>query len=132
MTAITKEEANKPLNDGESRYILHLTTPEFKAIEAIGVERDFQDKKFGPNSQHTIGEWILIMEAELDEAKRALIKGGTGRDSVLMEIVQVCAVGLACLEQHGVTEVGRMQPIMDFSDAGYRPGEREFQRESGL
>lgn len=82
------------------------------AIVAILKERAFQDEKFGPDSRHTIGEWIIIMEAELNEAKLALIKGGKGRNSVLMECVQVCAVGLAMLEQHGVTEVGRMQPIV--------------------
>lgn len=81
------------------------------AIHAIHDERQFQDQKFGPGSQHTIGEWILIMESELAEAKVAIIKGGEGRNSVLMEIVQVAAVAVACLEQHGVKEVGRMQPI---------------------
>lgn len=82
------------------------------AFSAVRDEREFQDQKFGPGSRHTIGEWILIMEAELEEAKLALIKGGVGRNSVLQEIVQVCATGVACLEQHGVQEVGRMQPIV--------------------
>jgi hypothetical protein len=80
------------------------------AIEAFVDERQFQDKKWGPLSDggsHTIGEWILLMEDELAEAKRALIKGGTGRDSVLMEIVQVGALALACIEQHGLIEKGR-------------------------
>jgi hypothetical protein len=86
------------------------------AILEIIEEREFQDRKFGPGSNHTIGEWILIMESELAEAKVALIKGGKGRDSVLQEIVQVCAVGVACLEQHGTAEVGRMQPIVQEPD----------------
>lgn len=114
MVAITKEDANKPIGDLERHsFIANVGHPQFIAIEAILLEREFQDKKFGPGSQHTIGEWVIIMEAELAEAKLALIKGGTGRNSVLMEIVQVCAVGLACLEQHGVQEVGRMQPIRE-------------------
>lgn len=76
-------------------------------VEAILEERDFQDGKWGPVSVagHTIGEWILIMESELNEAKLAVIKGGTGRDSVLSEITQVAAVALACLEQHGTGEI---------------------------
>jgi hypothetical protein len=78
-----------------------------EVIEAISIEREFQDQKHGSldKSPHTIGEWILIMEAELQEAKVALIKGGKGRDSVLREILQTTAVGFACLEQHGIDGV---------------------------
>lgn len=70
---------------------------------AILEERYFQDNKHG-TGDHTLGEWIIIMEAELAEAKTALIKGGSGRDSVRSEILQVVAVGVACLEQHGLKE----------------------------
>ncbi len=77
------------------------------AVELFIVEREFQDRKHGSIrlTPHTIGEWILIMESELAEAKVALIKGGKGRDSVLSEIVQVGAVALACIEQHGNGEI---------------------------
>lgn len=81
-----------------------------KAMAALLNERDFQDRKWGEldnGGGHSIGEWVLLIEAELEEAKRALIKGGTGRDSVLMEIVQVGALALACIEQHGLVERGR-------------------------
>lgn len=74
-----------------------------EAIQAIVEEREFQDKKHGAihaGVGHTLGEWIILMEDELAEAKRALIKGGKGRDSVRAEIVQVTALGLACLEEH--------------------------------
>lgn len=102
------------LPGGEVSFGPHIQLPaaQGQGIEAILKERAFQDEKFGPGSKHTIGEWLLIMDAELQEAMKALVKGGTGRDSVLMEIVQVAAVALACLEQHGVQEVGRMQPIV--------------------
>lgn len=78
-----------------------------QAMNAVVDEREYQDQKHGPldTHGHTIGEWILIMEAELQEAKNALIKGGSGRNSVLHEIIQVTAVGFACLEQHGVREI---------------------------
>lgn len=78
-----------------------------KAIGAILDERRFQDGKHGPVTTHghTIGEWIIIIESELAEAKLAVIKGGKGRDSVLAEICQVAATAMACMEQHG-TEGG--------------------------
>ena len=76
------------------------------AIAAILTERNFQDVKWRPISEsgHTLGEWILIAEAELAEAKMALIKGGSGRNSVRAELVQTAAVILAALEQHGVVD----------------------------
>lgn len=77
------------------------------AINAVIEERHFQDDKWGPitdSGGHTLGEWILLMEAELAEAKAALIKGGKGRNSIRSEITQVAAVALSALEQHGVVD----------------------------
>lgn len=73
-------------------------------MDNVIIERNYQDSKHGPISTHghTLGEWILIMEAELAEAKEALIKGGEGRNAVRHEILQVVATGFACLEQHGI------------------------------
>ena len=75
-------------------------------VTAVVEERRYQDGKFGniQKTPHTIGEWILLIEAELAEAKEALIKGGAGRDSVRSEIVQVAALAVACLEQHGTND----------------------------
>ena len=73
----------------------------------IDIERDFQDVKHGPLSEsggHTLGEWALILEAELAEFKVALIKGGKGRDSVRSELIQIAGVAIAALEQHGVKD----------------------------
>lgn len=80
-----------------------------EVMAAIIEERQYQDNKWGSIEAHphTVGEWILLIEDELNEAKRALIKGGTGRDSVISELVQVAALALACLEQHGLEERGR-------------------------
>jgi len=82
-----------------------LTREEVSVL--IGEERLHQDIKHGVLEEHghTIGEWILIMEAELAEAKAAIIKGGSGRNHVLHEILQVVATGVACLEQHGIEPV---------------------------
>lgn len=77
------------------------------ATLALLDERRFQDLKWGPINNgggHTLGEWILLIEAELAEAKEALIKGGVGRNSIRSELTQIGALCLAALEQHGVNE----------------------------
>ena len=74
------------------------------AMNAILEERKFQDGKYGSlddGGSHQLGEWILLIEDELSEAKHALIKGGVGRNSLRSELIQVAALVLAALEQHG-------------------------------
>lgn len=73
---------------------------------AVETERRFQDEKWGPIEEkgHSLAEWVLIAEAELAEAKQAVIKGGSGRNSVRSEIIQTMAVLRAALEQHGVVD----------------------------
>lgn len=70
-------------------------------------ERRFQDAKHGTidDKPHTLGEWILIIEAELAEAKLALIKGGKGRDNVISELIQVGACAMGALEEHGLLPI---------------------------
>ena len=65
-------------------------------IAAIDSERKYQEQKW-PNHLHTIGEFILIMEKCLNDAKRAWVYG---TDQSLHEIRQVTAVGVAAMEQH--------------------------------
>jgi hypothetical protein len=92
-----------------------LVKPQVEAIKAIVRERIFQDIKYGDldnGGGHTLGEWAVILEFELREFKTALIKGGTGRDTARQELVQIAAVALAALEQHGIEEpevTGRMK-----------------------
>jgi len=76
-------------------------------LEAIEKERMFQDEKHGTilKNPHSVAVWLLLMKAEMDEAFHAAIKGGKGRDNVIKEVIQVVALGVACLEQHGVEEV---------------------------
>ena len=69
---------------------------------AISRERSYQDAKWGYNP-HTVGEWLLIMQAELDEAKQAWIKN-PGDGPALTEILQVISVGVACLENNPIHE----------------------------
>lgn len=78
-------------------------------FEAIDVERDYGDRKHGPingHGAHTIGEWVLLIESELNEAKVALIKGGMHRDGVRAELTQIAALAVAALEQHGLEDPG--------------------------
>jgi len=74
--------------------------------DAIGAERDHQDIKHGSpySNPHQKATWLLLIEAELAEAKLAVIKGGVGRDSWSHELIQVAALCVAALEQHGIEE----------------------------
>ena len=71
--------------------------------DAIDTERDYQDRRYGNLEEHphTVGEWILILRTELDEAERGWTKG-KGDTEALSEIVKLAGVAVACLEQHGV------------------------------
>jgi hypothetical protein len=92
-------------------------------MAAIRRERDFQDKKYGTVLElraddvhgfeqgpggHDLGGWLIVIEKELDEAKDALIHGGSkramGRNSIRAELIQIAAVAVAALEQHGLGE----------------------------
>lgn len=95
-------------------------------FEAIVKERQFQDDKYGAVLEvtapgtvgngravqgpggHELGAWLIVIEKELDEAKDALVHGGgktaKGRNTIRAELVQIAAVAVAALEQHGVEE----------------------------
>lgn len=82
------------------KYLVHL---------AMVDERKFQDQKHGTIEEkpHSLGEWIIIMEFELAEAKLALVKGGKGRDNVIHEIIQLGACAMGALEEHGLEPIER-------------------------
>jgi hypothetical protein len=69
---------------------------------AISREREYQQCKWG-DKPHTVGEWLLIAQGELDEAISAWTKD-ISDEQALSELLQVTAVGVAALEQHGVVE----------------------------
>jgi len=98
-----------------------------RALIAIIAERRHQDQKYGPHTieydatgagdrprmvqgpgGHELGAWLIVIEKELDEAKDALVHGGSktlkGRNSIRSELAQIAAVCVAALEQHGVEE----------------------------
>lgn len=110
-------------------------------LDAIYKERAYQDSKWCTIDQnpHTVAEWLLIMEGELEEAKQAWRKGVDDTDA-LREILQVIAVGIACLEQHGVGDVsdniilfdniqtspGRIYRCGEYHDLKYNASRKQF------
>jgi len=90
-TAVSpKTMYNLPMND------------RIEIFAAVTRERNHQIHTWGSNP-HSVGEWLLILQAELDEAKEAWVKN-RGDIKALEEILQVVAVGVACMEEHGVVE----------------------------
>ena len=77
---------------GEEVLIVDLD-PQGNASTGLGIDR---------KSRKVSTYDVLIGEAELNEAKLALIKGGEGRNALRSELVQVGALCVAALEQHGL------------------------------
>jgi len=74
-------------------------------FDAVVREREYQDNKWGTieDHPHDVPGWILIMRKELEEAEDEWVHNG-GDVPALREILQVIAIGVAALEQHGVFE----------------------------
>ncbi len=77
-----------------------------QVVDAIRRERDYQERDWGARPR-SVAEWLLILEGELQEAKEAWVKNAGDRHA-LEEILQVAAVAVSCLVEHGVVE--RAQP----------------------
>ena len=75
-------------------------------IGAVTEERDYQDNKWGTLEEHphSIPEWIIIIEEKMAEAKKSWLK--CNNKEALKEMLQVVAVGVACIEQHGIVKRG--------------------------
>ena len=71
---------------------------------AIDGERDYQDQKWGTieQRQKQVGSWLTLIRHALMEAEREWASS-RGDESALAEIRKVVALGVACLEQHGVS-----------------------------
>lgn len=77
--------------------------PKFQdVIDELKRERDYQDNKRGTvdENPHEVGQWLKIIRKKLDAAEEAYAACFT--HSARAEIVQVAAVAVACLEEHGV------------------------------
>jgi hypothetical protein len=76
-----------------------------QAVAEVKKEREHQDNKWGSieaGRNQSIPGFLIVLEAELNEAKAGWMKNVQGRDSCLAEIKQVAAVAIACLQTHGV------------------------------
>lgn len=71
---------------------------------AINNERDNQDEKYGTLDvkKQSVAGYLMILEAEIAEAKAGWMKNKEGKHSALSEIKQVAATAVACLEQYGL------------------------------
>lgn len=80
------------------------TLPTNDILFAIAIERLYQDRKYGTPEQRelSVSTYLLIMRKELDEAMDAMVEGDA--DHAMIELLQVVAVGVAAMEQHGVVE----------------------------
>lgn len=68
-------------------------------LKAIEGERAYQEAKW-PGHEHTVAEWLLIIEKLCNDARRAWVTGH-GDDSALHEVRQIAATCVACMEQCG-------------------------------
>lgn len=76
-----------------------ITQP--KALEALAEVRKIQNLKHQNDDFHTVAEWILIIERQLQKAKDEWTKGGPrSADHALERIAHVGACAVACLEQN--------------------------------
>lgn len=87
---------------------------------AIEGELQYQDQKW-PGHKHSVGEYILIMEKCLADAKRQW-QTCQGDDAALHEIRQVTAVGVACMNEHYAPHRG--EPVLGI------PGQPELPQKS--
>jgi len=71
---------------------------------AVESERAYQEKKW-PGHDHTVAEWLLIMEKLMGDARRAWVTGH-GDNQALHEVRQIVATGIACMEQCGAPHRG--------------------------
>lgn len=90
-----------------------------EVFAAIDQEREVQDKKWGTLDEHphAVGSWLTIMRQLLNDAEKAYMSQH-GDFGALDEIRKVVAIGVACMEQHGVPLRYRKEPEMNLE--GYR------------
>lgn len=70
--------------------------------DAINNERRYQDEKHGTIDEHhhTVGEWLLILEKKISDAKAQWYYHGDKR--AMAEVLKIAATSIACIEQRGV------------------------------
>lgn len=77
----------------------------------ITAERCHQKDK-GFTHPHEVGAWITVLQQKLTDAVAAWTKNG-GDALAIMEIVQIAAVAVACVESHGGKLLREFLPTTD-------------------
>lgn len=97
------DKLNDEVDAADVEFAIDTFLP-FGVVRAIVNERNFQDRKWGTVFQHphTVAEWLMIMESELQEAKEKWFD--ELQEETIKALVKVLSVGVACLVQHGVYE----------------------------
>ncbi|QFY42945.1 hypothetical protein F6R98_10250 [Candidatus Methylospira mobilis] len=101
-----------------------------KAIySAINDERVYQNRKWGTIEQHPheVGSWLLIMRQLLSDAERAYMSQ-SGDTGALDELRKVVAVGVACMEQHGVVPRSPMAFVAQSGNFTVHQSEKEIKQ----
>lgn len=90
-------------------------------IEAVGLERRFQDAKWGPienQNERDMECWLNCLHEEVKEVEDEDFSGGEGSlDRAMIEMVQVAAVAMACLEQLASEDIVEQVRKHRFGDA---------------
>lgn len=99
-----------------------MTKQQEDVLAAVIGERSHQDQKWGTIGEHPheVGAWLTIMRKLLRDAEEAWT-GQRGDLGALDELRKVVAVGVACMEQHGVPSRLRKEPPINLEawrDAG--------------
>lgn len=83
-------------------HLVTLSSARAHIYAAIDGERAYQDTKYGPAPERdlTLGEYLHIAQDELTEAQTA--HDFDDPNEALLELLQVVAVGVAAIEQHGL------------------------------
>jgi hypothetical protein len=82
-----------------------------EVFQIINAEREYQERRWGfvsPSGKlvpvsHSVGDYIVLMDNYLAEAKRAFAKNH-GDTAALNELRKVVALGVACFEQNGLPD----------------------------
>lgn len=69
-------------------------------LRAVESERRYQEGKW-PQHQHSVPEWLTIIEIQIQKAKRAWYEGHGDDSKAMQEVRKLTACGFAAMEQLG-------------------------------
>jgi len=76
-----------------------------KVYRLIDNEREYQDSKWRGREEVSISTEILIMQEHLNKAKKNHVSFNFNRSLTLDQIRKIVAVGVRCLEVHGIDDM---------------------------